>query len=141
MGAIDSRDEPLRIRRLGSRLRLMTLPAARTSCSAHDRADKAGPMQVESSEPRSAGRTPWHCSSVAEGCAASSGCLAASQDARCRATATVDRRWSPHIDAPRDGEENRRDWPKVEKQGRRQWYVAADVGLLWRPDLALPQAS
>jgi hypothetical protein len=39
-------------------------------------------------------------------------------------------RWNPHIDAPRNGEENPRDWPKVEKQGRRQWYVAADVGLL-----------
>src|SRR5712671_3458448 len=128
MGAIDSRDEPVRIRRLGSRLRLMALPAARTSCSLTIVQMKAGPMQVESSEPRSAGRTSWHCSSVAEGCAASSGCLAASQDARRRAAATVDQRWNPHIDAPRDGEENRRDWPKVEKH-------RGDDNGTWRPML------
>src|SRR5437764_537245 len=95
MRAIESRDEPLRVRRLGSRLRLHAyiylLHAHHVQLTIVQM--KAGPMQVESSEPRSAGRTSWHCSSVAEaGCAASSGCLAASQDARCRATAIRVRR-------------------------------------------------
>jgi len=58
MGAIDSRDEPLRIRRLGSRLGsgLYLLHAHHVQLTIVQM--KAGPMQVESSEPRLLGEPP-----------------------------------------------------------------------------------